>query len=140
MDRPADNHFRCSECETPCDLYFDGTDEEPVNCSFLCVVKQNWKRVEQSTEGEIMKHVPVIYEKKSGAVEKKWEYDLEINDGLLSVAAVDSKKGSVVAHLFYINTSGVLKLSTCVEQTILGEGYAMQGLAVDCNGRVVLEY
>ena len=109
MSRPADNHFRCSECETPCDLYFDGTDEEPVHCSFDGVGKQNWKRVEQSTEGEIMKHVPVIYEKSKVVVGKKWEYALEVAGGCLNINAVDSKTGIRVAFLYEVVCTGLLR-------------------------------
>ena len=135
MDRPADNHFRCSECETPCDLYFDGTDEEPVNCSFQSVGRQNWKRVEQSPKGEIMKHVPVIHEKKSEAAENKWEYAMEVAGGCLNINAVDSKTGRRVAFLYEVVSTGELRAVSSA-RTVLGSlGYSAQGLQFESDGR-----
>ena len=140
--------FECDGCHdgAPCKAefktYCPDMCRPPENCLYNEEdedYEPNWKRVELEQEQGDAMHVPVIHEKKSEE-EKRWEYSLAVNDGLLSVAAVDSKTGRHVAHLFYISRSGVLKLSTCVEQTILGEGYTLQGLSVDPNGRVIHEY
>lgn len=132
--------FECRGCRKPCFLQvgFDDKDNRvnPEHCPFrvLGADESKWKRVEQSTEGDSMKHVPVIHEKKSEVEEKPrvWEYEMVVQGGQLEVNAVDAKTGELIARLVRIAQDGMLHSVGRAENCLLdGDEYTTQGLQFD---------
>jgi len=139
--------FECDGCGdgVPCTAEYKTLCPEmvknPTNCLYDDMDGEpEWERVEeveQSTEGDSMKHVPVIH-KKSEVEEKKWEYEAVAIGGLMRIQAVDSKTGDYLSGLFEVGPDGMLMRPGHAKSALLASGHGLQGLQFDDDDRIRL--